>query len=125
MYAVESDSKKRLVVISAAGRVTAAEVEKAANDVADLMKDFAPGFRALADFSWLERMEPAAARHLARIMDSFAGAKVALVVRVMPDPHKDIGLNILSQFHYGPETGHVTVATLAEAIERLTADSSV
>ena len=37
-----------------------------------------------------------------KIMDALAEKNVASVTRVMPDPHKDIGLNILSQFHYGP-----------------------
>jgi hypothetical protein len=47
-------------------------------------------------------MDPAAATHLAEIMDALAEKKVAAVVRVIPDPHKEIGLNIFSQFHYGP-----------------------
>jgi hypothetical protein len=35
----------------------------------------------------------------------------------MPDPHKDIGLNILSQFHYGPEISITTYKTLADALQ--------
>jgi hypothetical protein len=38
----------------------------------------------------------------------------------MPDPHKDIGLNILSQFHYGPEIPIATFETLADALHSLT-----
>jgi len=41
------------------------------------------------------------------------------VVRVVPDPHKDIGLNILSQFHYGPQIKLVTFESLAEALSAL------
>jgi len=37
----------------------------------------------------------------------------------MPDPHKDIGLNILSQFHYGPEIQITTFDTLADALQSL------
>jgi hypothetical protein len=37
----------------------------------------------------------------------------------MPDPHKDIGLNILSQFHYGPEIRISTFQTLADALQSL------
>jgi hypothetical protein len=48
-------------------------------------------------------MDPAAAVPLAEIMDALAEKDVAAVVRVIPDPRKDIGLNILSQFHYGPQ----------------------
>jgi hypothetical protein len=38
---------------------------------------------------------------------------------VVPDPHKDIGLNILSQFHYGPQIKLATFESLAEALSAL------
>jgi hypothetical protein len=99
MYSVEADESKRLLVISAAGKVTKKEVAAVAQQVREMMNEMTPGFRVLTDFRWLDRMEPAAAMHIAEIMDAFAEKKVAMVVRVVPDPHKDIGLNILSQFH--------------------------
>ena len=119
MYSVESDRSKRLVVISAAGRVTKKEVETVALRVREIMKEITPGFRVLTDFRWLERMDPAAAVPLAEIMDALAGKNVAAVVRVVPDPHKDIGLNILSQFHYGPQIKLATFESLAEALSVL------
>jgi hypothetical protein len=119
MYAVELDQSKRLLVISAAQRVTAEQARQAAEQVRDLLQDVAPGFRVLADFRWLESMDPATARHVAEMMDALAQKKVASVTRVMPDPHKDIGLNILSQFHYGPEIQITTFQTLADALQSL------
>ena len=64
-------------------------------------------------------MEPAAAIHIAEIMDALAEKKVAMVVRVIPDHHKDIGLNILSQFHYGPKIKLATFESLAAALSML------
>ena len=64
-------------------------------------------------------MDPAAAVPLAEIMDTLAEKDVAAVVRVIPDPHKDIGLNILSQFHYGPQIKLATFESLAEALSAL------
>jgi hypothetical protein len=119
MYSVDSDRSKRLLVISAAGRVTKKEVERVALRVREVMKEVTPGFRVLTDFRWLERMDPGAAVHLADIMDALAEKGVAAVVRVVPDPHKDIGLNILSQFHYGPQIKLVTFESLAEALSAL------
>ena len=119
MYSVETDRSKRLLVISAAGRVTKKEVESVAQRVREIIKEVTPGFRVLTDFRWLERMDPAAAAHLAEIMDALAGKDVAAVVRVVPDPHKDIGLNILSQFHYGPQIKLATFESLAEALSVL------
>jgi hypothetical protein len=64
-------------------------------------------------------MEPAATAALAEIMDALAEKEVAAVVRVVPDPDKDIGLNILSQFHYGLQIKLATFESLAEALSAL------
>jgi len=120
MYSVEIDRSKRLLVINALQRVTAEEAKLVAQRVRELLHDVVPGFRVLADFRWLESMDPAAAPHVARIMDALAEKGVSSVTRVMPDPHKDIGLNILSQFHYGPEIQIATFETLADALQSLT-----
>jgi hypothetical protein len=120
MYSVEIDRSKRLLVISALQRVTAEEAKLVAQRVRELLHDVAPGFRVLADFRWLESMDPAAAPHVAKIMDTLAEKGVSSVTRVMPDPHKDIGLNILSQFHYGPEIQIATFETLPDALQSLT-----
>ena len=121
MYAVELDRSKRLLVISATQKVTVAEAKLVAERIHELLGDIAPGFRVLADFRGLESMDSAAARHIAKIMDALAEKNVASVTRVMPDPHKDIGLNILSQFHYGPEVTIATFETLADAVQSIAA----
>ena len=119
MYAVELDQSKRLLVISAARRVTAEEVNAVAQRVRELLQDVTPGFRVLVDFRWLESMDSAAAPHLAKIMETLTEKGVASVARVVTDPRKDIGLNILSQFHYGSEIQITTFETLADAVQTL------
>ena len=121
MYAVELDQSKRLLVISAAQKVTAEEANLAARRVRELLQDVAPGFHVLADFRGLQSMDSAAARHIAEMMDALTEKKVASVTRVMPDPHKDIGLNILSQFHYGANVKIATFETLADALQNIAA----
>src|SRR5207245_11250633 len=101
MYSVELDRSKRLLVISGSQRVTAEQAKLAAERVRELLQDVAPGFRVLADFRWLDSMDSAAAPHIAEMMDAFAEKGIASVTRVIHYPHKDIGLNRLSQFHYG------------------------
>jgi len=122
MYVVELDQSKRLLVISAAQRVTAEQARLAAQRVRELLQDVVPGFRVLADFRWLDSMDSASARYIAEIMDALAKKGLASVTRVIPDPHKDIGLNILSQFHYGPEIKIATFETLADALQSLARD---
>jgi anti-anti-sigma regulatory factor len=121
MYAVELDQSKRLLVITAVRRVTAEEAKLAAQQIRDLLRDVAPGLHLLADFRWLESMDSAAARHIAEIMDMLAEKGVVSVTRVIPDPRKDIGLNILSQFHYGPDVTITTFETLADAVQSIAA----
>ena len=119
MYSVEADKSKRLIVISAVGHVTEEEVKQAARQVREIVKDVAPGFRVLTDFRWLDSMQASASRYVAEIMDAIAAKKVGLIARVIPDPRKDIGLNILSQFHFGPEIQIANFEALADAVQSL------
>ena len=52
-------------------------------------------------------------------MDMCNEKGVEMVVRLIPDPHKDIGLNIMSLFHYRRRVRLVTCETLAEAMKIL------
>ena len=121
MYTVDLDQSKRLLVITATQHVTPEQVKAVAERVREVLKDVAPGFRVVADFRWLESMDSAAAPHVAQIMETLTEKGVASVARVMPDPHKDIGLNILSQFHYAPEIEIATFETLADALQSIAA----
>jgi hypothetical protein len=103
MFSVETNKAKRLLVISAAGHVSKEEVKHAAEQVREALQDAAPS----------------AAPHIAEIMDALAEKQVASVIRIIPDPGKDIGMNILSQFHYSRELPISTVETLVDALDRL------
>ena len=78
-----------------------------------------PGFRVLADMTDLESMDYAGAPYIGSVMDLCMARQVEHVVRVIPDPHKDIGLNIMSQFHYGSKIRVTNCANLSEAMRRL------
>jgi hypothetical protein len=120
MFSVETNKAKRLLVVTAAGHVSKEEVKHAAEQVREALRDAAPGMRVLTDFRWLESMRPGAAPHIAEIMDLLAEKQVASVIRIIPDPGKDIGMiNILSQFHYSRELPISTVETLVDALDRL------
>ena len=122
MFVVEIDTTKQLLVLSVTGDVTVEESRESVGRVREKLEEMEAGFVALVDFRWLERMAPASAPYVAEIMDAFAARKVSAVVRVMPDPHKDIGLNILSKFHYGPGVRLMTFETLPDAIQALARD---
>jgi hypothetical protein len=119
MYSVEIDKSKRLLVISAAGDVTKKEMKDAAKKVRNLLREAETGLHALTDLRWMNSMDPGAAPHIAEIMDALAEKQVASVTRVVPDPHKDIGFNILSKFHYDSNMKIFTFETLADALQSL------
>jgi hypothetical protein len=119
MVSVEISESKRLLVFSAAGHVSREEVKQAAEEVRNALQDVAPGLRALTDFRWLDSIRPSAAPHIAEIMELLAEKQVASVIRIIPGPGKDIGLNILSQFQCARELPITTVETLVEALDRL------
>jgi hypothetical protein len=120
MYSVEIDSSKRLLVISATGHVAKDDVKAVAQKVRELLKRAKPGVRALTDLRWMTSMDPKAVPYIAEIMDALTQKQVVSVTRVMPDPSKDIGFNILSQFHYDGKVRIHTFETMAEAILSLT-----
>lgn len=86
-----------------------------------LLAEFRPGFQLLADLTDLESMDLGCAPHLKRAMDLCNQKGVARVVRVIPDPQKDIGLNIMSVFHYRHSIPIVTHETLEQAMATLKA----
>jgi hypothetical protein len=119
MVQAEVDKAQNLLKISYAQRVGAEEMKRAEERLAALVADLRPGFRMLTDLSDLENMDLACVPHIERAMDLCDGKGVAMVVRIIPDPHKDIGMNILSLFHYRRRVRIVTCETLAEAIKAL------
>ena len=116
MYHVEFDQPANLLKISYGGRVEPAETKRCLEALERLRPELRPGFRLLTDLSALETMDLASIPHIKRIMDFCNQQGIAQVVRVIPDPHKDIGLNIMSLFHYGRQVRFVTCVSLDEAL---------
>ena len=119
MFCVEVDPSKHLLTIRYAQWVSPEEVRQCREQARGLLTAMGPGFRVLADLSGLESMDTACAPEIGAIMDLLVEKQVGTVVRVVPEPHKDIGLNILSRFHYGPEVRLTTCKNLAAALQAL------
>jgi hypothetical protein len=94
-------------------------LEQIRNGLAKLQR----GFRLLADLTELQSMDVGCAPFIEKAMDMFNEKGASMVVRVIPDPHRDIGLQIMSIFHYGGDVQILTCQTLAEAEEILRDES--
>ena len=110
---------EQLLSVHYSGHVDAAEMEACLHEVSKLLEDVEPGLRVLADLSGLESMDADCAPVLGAIMDLLVVKRIASVVRVVPDPQKDIGFGVISHFHYGREVHIMTVNNLDEAIKHL------
>ena len=119
MFKVEADKSKKLLEIAFAGEVDAAGAKACVDRVELLLASLEPGFTLLNDLSQLLRMDMNCAPHLERSMELCNKAGVARIVRVISDPAKDIGLNILSAFHYKHRPRTVVCETMEEAAKVL------
>lgn len=115
MYHYEIDQAANLLQLRYSGQVDAAQTQLCAKECEAVVQKLRPGFRLLTDLSQLERMDLACVPHIKRMMDLCNKAGVELVIRVIPDPRKDIGLNIMSLFHYRKRVRIVTCERLEEA----------
>jgi hypothetical protein len=115
MLLITSNKLKQLLRISYIGPVRLEDFQRSREDLTTQLKELSSGFRLLADFSQMESMGLDCAPELGRMMDLLSQAGLGLVVRVIPDPSKDIGLNIMMVFHYPHRPRVVTCQNLIEA----------
>ncbi len=105
--------------MSCIGQVGPEELARGLKDLKMLLADLPPDFRLLVDLDRLESMDLACAPELGRAMEMIDQHGVGLVVRVIPDPGKDIGLNIFTIFHYVRPPRIVTCRNILEAARAL------
>jgi hypothetical protein len=119
MYLAASNRGKKLLHLSYIGQVKPEQLERGLDDLKMLLADLPPDFRLLADFGRLESMLLDCVPEIGRGMEMIDLHGVELVVRVIPDPAKDIGLNILTLFHYKHRPQIVTCENMIEAAKVL------
>jgi anti-anti-sigma regulatory factor len=115
----EVDEPKRLLAIRYRGVVKAEETEKGLEQIRNGLAKLQSGFRLLADLTELEAMDMACAPFIEKAMDLCNQKGASVVVRVIPDPRRDIGMQIMSIFHYRGDVQIFTCETLAQADDLL------
>ena len=119
MFTVTLNQAENLLTVSYRGRVTLDETGLCQEEVKLALTVLEPDFRLIVDLTGLESMDLSCSPCLASIMERCNAAGVAEVLRIIPDPTRDIGLQILSFFHYGNDVYVHTCGSLAEANELL------
>jgi hypothetical protein len=111
----EGNIPNKLLEIRYGGVVRPEDTEQGLNQLRAALVGLEPGFRVLVDLTTLESMDVRCAPFVEKAMDLCNEKGTSAVVRVIPDPHRDIGLQIMSIFHYRGDVRFITCATLAEA----------
>ena len=109
------DPGQNIFRMSFCGVIAADAMHAEATHSVELIGQLRAGFTVLADLTDLERMELDCVPHITRLMDRFVTAGVGRVVRIIPDPDKDIGFTLLSLTHYRGRVPIMTCATRGEA----------
>jgi anti-anti-sigma regulatory factor len=119
MIQMKHDKALNLFKIIFSQKVDHAEAKEYREKIEAMSPDLQPGFRVFVDLSQLEQMDSACASEIRAVMDLFQKIGVSKIVRVIPDPHKDIGFKLMSKFHYGHDVPILTCETLEEGLEKL------
>ncbi|MGZ4961347.1 MAG: hypothetical protein ACXWIU_02170 [Limisphaerales bacterium] len=119
MTLITSSKVQRLLYLKMAGKITAEELRRRMGEVRALVEELKPEFRLLSNLEHLDSMDKECLPVIAEMMDLFRARGLAMVVRVIPDTTKDIGLNILAVFHYGRKVRSVNCKTMEEALKAL------
>ena len=119
MFLAASNKAKQLLVMRYCDHVTADQLKAGFSDLKTLLAELPPGFRVLADCSQLKSMGQDCVPEISAGMELIDAHAPARLVRVIPDPSKDIGLNILTAFHYKRRPHIVNCKTLTEAVQAL------
>jgi hypothetical protein len=118
-FTVRIDEAKNLLVIRYRGCVSASDVKRCAEEVRTALPKIQTGFRLLADFTELESMDVACVPQIKNIMELCDAKGVSAVAWIIPDPKRDIGLQIMSYFHYSGDVSIVTCENLSDAMKIL------
>jgi anti-anti-sigma regulatory factor len=119
MFLATSNRTKGLLHLCYIGHVDAADLEREHDSVLALLAELPAGFKMLVDLERLESMDTDCVEELGKIMDLLDQHGLEQVVRVIPDPAKDIGFNILARFHYHHSPRITNCETMIQAAKLL------
>jgi hypothetical protein len=119
MVLVTSNKTRQLLVITFVAEVLPTHFTDVSADIRSLLSDLQPGFSLLVDLTYLRTMSEECAPQISDVMDLCDEKGVGRVIRIIPDPAKDIGLTILSRFHYPHKPRMILCESFSEAAKHL------
>ena len=113
---VTTDRKRNLLTICYRGAGSRpAAVVTCLEAVRSELQHLQSEFKLLVDLTDLQSMDLGCATSIGEIMDVCNAYGVAIIIRIIPEPSRDIGLQIMSLFHYRNNVQTITCSSAAEA----------
>lgn len=119
MVLVELNREKNLLHITVSQSFDKKSGEECLASVKSCIKDLKPGFMLLTDLRDVRSVDLSVTPYVKETMEIFNKNKVSKVVRILPEPAEDFGLNIMSIFHYDSKIPIVSCKTFEEACKHL------
>jgi hypothetical protein len=119
MFFATINKSKQLLFFNYIDHVTKAELERGYDEIAILLTELSPDFRLLVDYGRMESLDLNAVDIIGKTMELLEHHGLDQLVRVMPDPSKDIGLRIIGIFHFKKKHRIIVCENMAEAARKL------
>ena len=119
MIKVSDNQEHNTVIIEFVGKIDAAQGEQYLPDIPKVLPKHGKGFTLLVDLSAVESMDPGIKAAIKKAMDLINAHGVTKIIRVIPRLEQDIGLNIMSLFHYSSSVKIVTLPSREMAKKHL------
>ncbi|MFH1767652.1 MAG: GGDEF domain-containing protein [Candidatus Omnitrophota bacterium] len=115
MFSIKIDKQHNLLTLTFRGNFDAEQGQLLCKRLKQELPKLKKGFSILTDLSELDNMELESAEFIRETMIICNTHGVSRISRVIPAPEKDIGLNIMSAFHYSKKVKIQTHKTLEKA----------
>ena len=115
MINVTYDSKHNTIIVELAGKIDLAQGEQLYSAIQKSVPKDGKGFKILTDLTGIETVDPKIKGSIQKLMEFCDKQGVTEVLRAIADPSQDIGLNIMSLFHYSKKVTILTFQSREEA----------
>lgn len=119
MYLLDIDRAKNRVHLTLSDHFDTEQAAALLQEMRQRIEELKPEFSVLCDVSILETFDTDAKTHFRGIMDLCNERCVGKVIRIIPDPLNNFGLNIMSMFHYCDNVKIITCESFEEAQKHL------
>lgn len=115
MFSLNVDDRNNKLIITFSGHFDLKQAEQYYQELQQILPKLKKGVKVLTDLSSLEHMDRQTVFFVQKTMDLLNEKGTSKVIRIIPDPKKDIGFNIMSVFHYSQSVAVHTYRSYQEA----------